>query len=221
MCDDYAVAAIVGDTMVVQGNCNNRAEVGRLALLLVLATVIGVSAKPAVAENVHGMLPRAGEPTRDGFAIGFALGAAGMVAGGGTDLSGVGGSSSLRVGTSAGERLLWMLQLDAAAYLFRIAGEELGVNRFAALSLAGQYYLKSALWMKLGVGVVTVQQEVRNMVALEPKETFRGPAALAALGLEFLQRGSLAVGIEAQITVSKIDPTALVEGKLALAAHYY
>ncbi len=138
---------------------------------------------------------------REGFAIGVGMGAAAFLGSGSqSDARGGGASLSIRAGTSAGENLLWFLQLDIAGH-----AETRGVS---LLGLGAHYYFRDALWARGGLCLVT-----SIGTDSEDKKTSEGGLALVGgVGVDVFRRGIFAFDVE--LSVSR---TALDEGRLNLA----
>lgn len=122
-------------------------------VLAVAIAVVGWNAGEARAdEYLEDDFPRAG------FMIGAAAGPG--VFAGKDELLGVGGAFGLRVGTTAGERFLWLLQLDSVGYLAeKPLTLEKVTNFHTTFTLAGQYYLRPVMWLQAGVGTASLAEE--------------------------------------------------------------
>lgn len=117
----------------------------------------------AVAWAAHGAALAQGygtgeaTPPRQGFAIGFAIGPSIFLGQGGLGgKNGVGGDLNLRVGTSASDSFLWLLELQGGGYLVdrtSEAGTERIFNQHATLTLGGQLDVRETLWLRAGAGV--------------------------------------------------------------------
>ncbi|MBT8491682.1 MAG: hypothetical protein KJO07_01370 [Deltaproteobacteria bacterium] len=190
-----------------------------IATLLVSTTVVG--AGDASAQSDRGLVPRPGEFRRSGLALGIGAGTAfAFELGDLVDVNGFGGGPSFRVGTTASERLLWMLQLDGAAYLFD-AGEETGVNQLAVLAVAGQVYVLDAFWLKAGLGVANYRQQVRRQIKLDPTDEFPGVGILTGLGLDVYQEGAIAIGLEMTVSTAVLADGVILQGWTGVGFHIY
>jgi hypothetical protein len=136
------------------------------------------------------------------------------------DVNGVGGGPSLRIGTTATERMVWLLQLDGMGYLFS-AGDETGVNQLAQLSLAAQVYVLDALWLKGGAGFGNYRQQVRRQVKLDRTDEFPGLGALAGVGLDVYQEGAIAIDIESSLTTLVVSDGVILQGWFGVGFHIY
>jgi hypothetical protein len=128
--------------------------VAAAALLLALAAGAGRARADEYLENPNG---------REGFMFGAAFGGSLYAGRGEYERSpNLGATLSLRFGVSAGPRLLWMFQLDNLTYLLNV--EELGqptrtvTQALAIFTLAGQYYVGPAFWLKAGVGPASISR---------------------------------------------------------------
>ncbi len=128
--------------------------VAAAALLLALAAGAGHARADEYLENPNG---------REGFMFGAAFG--GSLYGGRGEYErspNLGATFSLRFGVSAGPRLLWMFQLDNLTYLINIADPDPDAGTYtqalAIFSLAGQYYVGPAFWLKAGIGPASISR---------------------------------------------------------------
>lgn len=138
-------------------------------------------------------------PRRQGFAFGVALGS-GSTRGFGIDgVGGPGGSLSLHVGTTASERMLWILQLDVAADPHTVAegdGEKTIVNQHSTLTLGAQYYVREVIWVKGGLGLSGL------VLGRDPEATevidrrMSGLGLMSAGGYDLVRSGIFALSLE-------------------------
>lgn len=206
----------------MHGNMSNEAtlNVSIRSILLILSTVFAVSS--ATAGPVRGLLPKSSEFRRDGLAFGVGLASTAAFSFGDlVDVNGFGGGPSLRIGTTGGERLVWWLQLDGAAYLFDTQGDGVGRNEWGCLSLAGQRYLLDAFWLKLGAGFASFGQGVRRQVKIEPPERMAGAAVFGGVGLDVFQRGRIAISLELSTSATVLADGGIVQLHGGVAFHIY
>ncbi len=175
-----------------------------LGTLVLLATTIGY-AEMGHADSLSGERPATHDPEtsfrREGFAIGVGMGAAAFLGSGSqSDARGAGASLSIRVGTSAGENLLWFLQLDVAGH------DE--TRAVSLLGLGAHYYIRDAIWARGGLSLVTSVG-----TDSEDKKTSEGGLALVGgVGVDVFRRGIFAFDVELSVSRSALD-----EGRLNLA----
>jgi hypothetical protein len=147
---------------------------------------------------------------REGFAIGVGLGSALFLGSGEQSYARTGGGSfSLRLGTSAGENLLWFVQLDAAAF-----GKK---NSTSLLGLAAHYYFRERLWARGGISLA-------NLVRPEDdgkNSTEGGLALVGGLGTDVYRRGIFAVDIEVGLSHARYENGSLSLALLQLMANWY
>jgi len=163
---------------------------------------------------------------RSGFAIGFGLGP-GLFAGGGEygDLLGTGVDTSLRIGTSAGPRTLWILQLDSVAYL---AEDEVTnppsdstthTNIHSTLTLGMQYYVREVLWCKGGAGMASIAQ--RQQRGSKNETLSSGFGLMASCGMDFYRRHSLALDVESAFGLGIYSDGAIGQFGVKMALNWY
>ncbi len=176
----------------------------------------------AAASPTRGLLPRPGEFHRSGLALGVAVGPTTVFETGDlVDVNGVGAGPSFRVGTKATDSLQWWLQLDGAGFLFRTVEDEVISNQAGLLTIAGQLYLQRALWLKVGLGLGSYRQRIRRQAKLDPPDNFSGPAALAGVGFDLVQRGSLALALELGVAAVRFDEGTLFWLSSGVALHAF
>jgi hypothetical protein len=157
---------------------------------------------------------------RSGYVFGFALGPALQVGAGIDEASGFAGGLSLRFGINASPKLVWLLQLDVSAY----GAEEQGTNAVklnnnAALTVAGQLYVREVLWLKVGVGAASFERRAeRGGAALE---TLAGGAGMAAIGFDLLRRGRFVLGIEGVGFVGVYRDGLIASSAMLLGFNFY
>ena len=147
---------------------------------------------------------------REGFAIGVGLGSALFLGSGEQSYARTGGGSfSLRLGTSAGENLLWFVQLDAAAY-----GKK---NSTSLLGLGAHYYFRERLWARGGVSLA-------NLVRPEEggkNSTEGGLALVGGLGIDVYRRGIFAIDLEVGLSHARYENGTLSLALIQLMANWY
>jgi hypothetical protein len=157
---------------------------------------------------------------RGGFAIGMGVGP-GVFAGAGEhgDLLGGGVASSLRVGTSAGPRMLWLLQIDSVAYLAadEYGEEDLHTNIHSMFTLNMQGYLSGIAWCKGGAGIARLVE--RQEQADEAESS--GFGAVASCGFDFYKRGSIALDVESALGLAIYSDGVIAQFGLMLALNRY
>jgi hypothetical protein len=173
-----------------------RCVLGALAVVL-------VTAAPARADNPET------RPRRGGVAFGVALGPAVFLGSGSglSDVQGVGGDLDLRIGTSAGPRLLWFLQLESGGYQIDhrdLAGKTATTyNVVSSLAVTGQVYVRPVLWLRGGAGVASFLERAGGKGGPIDADSQRaGIAAVAGGGYDFFRRRGFAVDFELSSTLS-------------------
>lgn len=195
------------------------------ALAVAGAAAAGIAFAPAGAHAWPGAAP---PPRRSGFTIGVGLGPGTYFGVGGLDqFAGVGGTGSFRVGTTAGDNLLWLLEVDGGGYPAQVgtgSNATIVVNQTQLLALAAQIYVRPVLWVKLGAGVATALRK-DGSGATQGRAT--GVGALGALGYDLFRRGNFVVDLELSLSIAAYARTpaggagGLSHGGLALAAQWY
>jgi hypothetical protein len=185
-----------------------------------LAVILAASAAPVAADPY-----RQGEGAfrRDGFAVGFALGPAVFVGGGELDdIQGVGGDLNLRVGTTASDRMLWLLELQAGGYVVEVNREgqkDTTNNNHSTLTVGAQLYLREVLWLRGGLGVATVAEKQGDMVEEVVRKS--GLAGVIGGGVDVFRRGVFAMDVELVITGAMFDGAAVGHSALMLGLMWY
>lgn len=164
-------------------------------------------------------------PRRDGFAVGFAVGPSIFFGRGGLDAkNGVGGDLNLRVGTSASESFLWLVELQGGGYLVdrtTEAGTERIFNQHATLTLGGQVYVRETLWLRFGAGVAGFH-ESEGRSGPEREGTRRdGLAVIAGGGYDMFRRGIFACDLELILSGAVFDGAFLGHGGIQLGLVWY
>lgn len=181
-------------------------------LVVVACALLGVAAGEAHAdEYLEDVFPR------DGFMIGASLGP-GLFAGK-DDLRGAGGAFALRVGTSAGERFLWQLQLDTVGYLAeKPLTLEKVTNFHTTFTLAGAYYLRPAMWLQAGFGTASLAEEDPGGTR---KQLSSGFGFTAGGGYDIFRRGLLALDLQATLGLGLYDDGAIAQFSVRMGVTYY
>ncbi len=147
---------------------------------------------------------------REGFAIGVGLGPALFLGSGDHSYARAGGGGfSLRLGTSAGENLLWFVQLDAATHAKKSGASLLGVG--------AHYYFRDALWVRGSLAlanVFTTDDEGTNI-------TEGGLALVAGFGADVYRRGIFAVDVEFGLSRAGFPNGGLSMGLFQVMANWY
>ncbi len=160
---------------------------------------------------------------RDGFAAGIAVGPSALVGLGIDGFSGAGGGLSMRVGTTAGERFMWWLQLDSDTYLVqKSVGVGNNANGQNLLTVAGQLFFRDALWVKAGAGFA--DQFVRKVSGDDTgakEDLSSGLAVFGSAGVEFLRRSHVALDIEVMVGLGIHADGVLGQGSIRLGFTYY
>jgi hypothetical protein len=157
------------------------AATASLALALAL-----VWSRPARADGPH-LRPTGFAP--EGFTWGLAVLGGSFRSSDCCDIGGRrgGGAVSLRWGVVAGEGLIWLVQLDSGQVLAEDARGELRLNQTGATSLAAQYYLRHALWIKGGLGLAAYTIRAEGGEGAADDRTRDGIAALASAGYDLVR----------------------------------
>lgn len=193
-------------------------ELGVLGGLCVLAVLLWPR---TVGADPYGDPPL----KREGFAIGVAIGPGIFKGAGGMDeLQGVGGDLDLRVGTTAGGNLLWMLELVAGGYLVEVTdagGVDSTYNALTTLTFGAQIYLREALWLRGGAGFATfLEREGRSGVVDEDSRR-AGAGFIGGGGYDFFRRGRFALSLELASTVGAFRSGPLGQASVLLGLAWY
>ncbi len=173
------------------------------------------------------------ENGRSGFALGFGVGP-GLFAGGGDygELLGSGVFTTLRIGTSAGPRMLWLLQLDSVAYL---AEDEVvdppqedrptHTNIHSTLTVAMQYYLREGIWCKGGAGVASIAERQAKEDVEEGESRSQtissGLGLMTSFGFDLYRRYSLALDVEAGLGLGIYSDGVIGQLGVRMALNWY
>lgn len=165
--------------------------------LLAAAVLIGAAlAAPRAA--------RAGDPyledphAHEGLLVGAAIGGGGVLGLGHVDgmehQLGGGGAAILRLGSSAGEHLAWMVQIDSVQILKDVKDSK--TNNITTFTVAGQYYLRDALWLMGGVGTASLNSESLDAMGMKQTTKKGGMGFMSGVGLDITQHGSWVLAAE-------------------------
>jgi hypothetical protein len=158
----------------------------------------GRDAAPEETGDPYRVLPRDADAfRREGFAIGFGPGIGVFVGTGNqADFRGVGGTTTIRVGTAAGPRLQWIAELDAG--LYRVDADT--NNHATTLVLGGQYFAREAFFLKGGIGAAHTGQSVGGGDVANRRS---GVALMGGGGLDVYRRRTFAVNLEATVSLNR------------------
>lgn len=175
--------------------------------------------------RAQGYGPGEAAPRREGFLFGFAIGPSIFAGQGALDgKNGVGGDLNLRVGTSASESFLWLVELQGGGYLVdrtTEAGTERIFNQHATLTLGGQLYARETLWLRFGAGVAGFHEsEGRNGPEREGTRK-EGVAVIAGGGYDMFRRGIFACDLELILSAAAFDGAFLGHGGIQLGLVWY
>lgn len=190
-----------------------------LAALATLAVQLLCSSEAAA--DAYGDPPM----KRDGFAVGAAIGPGIFKGAGGMDeLQGVGGDLDLRVGTTATENLLWMIEVVAGGYLVEVTdagGMDQTYNALSTLTFGGQYYIREALWVRGGVGFATFLEREGRGGEVDQESQKSGLGLVSGGGYDFFRRGRFAVSVEVASTLGAFRGGVLGQTSLLLGLAWY
>ncbi len=168
----------------------------RRSAVLLAALIGAVLVRPRAA--------RAGDPyledphAHEGVLIGAAIGGGGVLGLGHVDgmehQIGGGGAAILRLGASAGEQLAWMVQIDSVQILKDVKDSK--TNNTTTFTVAGQYYLRDALWVMGGVGTAALNSESLDAQGMKQTAKKGGLGLMSGVGLDVTQHGSWVLAIE-------------------------
>jgi hypothetical protein len=167
--------------------------------LLIAAPVVMTLAAPMAAHADDRARRQASEanlePTRlrEGFAIGIAIGGGMQVGFGIEEASGTPGAGSLRIGTSASDRLAWFIDLIQAGTPRRGDSSGVELNRTNVLGVGAQIFALPTLWLRGGAGL--------GHLKLNSESNMNGQYGLGMYGgggVDFLRRGRFALSGEVE-----------------------
>jgi hypothetical protein len=160
------------------------------------------------------------ESHREGFLAGFSLGPAGFFGSRGlSEVGGVGGSGSLRVGTALGPDSMWVLELDTGGYLLESLSGDVAINyQLSQLALGMQWYEREVLWLKAGAGLAT---GARRKVGSTSLDRASGVAGVFAAGYDMARWGSLVLDAQVAVHLSIFGQGAVTQGNLGVGLTWY
>ena len=193
------------------------------AAALAAGLAAGLTAPGRAAADPYGEPP----PEREGFLVGAGVGPA-LFLGAGEEmdeLQGIGGDLSLRVGTSAGDRLLWLIELQTGGYLIEVTSNEVGndttYNALATLTVGGQLYVRDALWLRGGVGLAGFAEQEGRSGPEVPGSRRGGIGLTSGIGYDFFRRRNVAMSIEGVSALGLFRQGVLGRSAMLLAITFY
>lgn len=186
---------------------------------LVVVSLLALSA--GAAADPYGERPQKREGLVFGFGIGPALyrGARDY-----QDLQGIGGSANVRIGTTATERILWLIELEAGGYLEdeeTIEGSDKTYTTLSSLTLGGQLYVREALWLRGGVGFASLAAQAGRKGAVDPDSQRGGLAVIGGGGYDAFRRGRFALSLELFMTAAAFRGGPVAQGAGLLGFSWY
>jgi hypothetical protein len=162
---------------------------------------------------------------REGFAFGAAIGP-GLFkgAGGMGELQGVGGDLDLRVGTTAGGNLLWLVEVVAGGYLVEVTdagGVDQTYNALTTVTFGAQIYLREALWLRGGLGLASFLERQGRGGAVDEDSRRTGLGIIGGGGYDFFRRGRFALSVELASTVGAFRSGPLGQTSVLLGLAWY
>jgi len=153
--------------------------VKRVAAILLIPTLAHADPQDARAKRMASEANL--EPTRrrEGLALGVAIGPSMQIGFRIPDTTGTGGSVDLRVGTSASERLSWMVDVFYAGT--SSANATAPIETSGLLAIGAQYFVLETLWLRGGVGLATL--------SLDKMTDDWGFGAFGGGGIDLLRHG--------------------------------
>ena len=193
------------------------------AAAIAVAVGAGLAAPGRAAADPYGEPP----PERDGFLVGAGLGPA-LFLGAGEEmdeLQGIGGDLNLRIGTTAGERLLWLIELQTGGYVIEVTSDvaepDSTYNALATLTVGGQLYVRDALWLRGGVGLAGFAEQEGRSGPEVPGSRRGGLGLTSGIGYDFFRRRNVAMSIEGVSALGLFRQGALGRGAMLLAITFY
>jgi hypothetical protein len=193
---------------------NRRPELPAAVLLLALAAGAAPARADEYLENPNG---------REGFMFGAAVGGS-LYAGVGEyeRAPNLGATVSLRFGTSAGPRLLWMFQLDNLTYLIQVGpptATETYTQALAVFTLAAQYYVGPALWLKAGIGPASISRT--DVDGDRTRSLDNGLGLMGSIGGDLKRWRSWVLGLEGVGATGIFGADILTYGGVRLGISHY
>ena len=159
---------------------------------------------------------------RSGFLIGLGVGPTALWGLGVDEVSGLGGSVFVRVGTRATDSLMWVLQLDLSAEPQRTAnGEQTTFEQLNQISLAGQYYVREVFWLHGGLGGAVLLRGVDPNTGEATGRRSSGIAVKTAAGYDAAQVGPFTLSIEAGFNLALVEGGTVTASSMRLGATWY
>lgn len=195
-----------------------------------LAAVLVSVSLPAAAQVSPGEGEPASEtrPRREGFAVGVGLGPSILVGFRRSDqqVAGVGGALNVRFGTVATERLMWFVELEAAAYQIPGEDEKTLSRQQNTLTLGGHYFVREIFWVGFGLGAASFRSaETRTSddgsEILESEENLSGLASRYTAGVDLFRSGIFALAAEAGVAIGVYDGEGLSNLTLRLSGSWH
>jgi hypothetical protein len=187
-----------------------------LALVLALVPALVLALAPAAGAESR--------PRRQGFAFGIGLGSGGTHGFGIEGIGGAGGSATLHVGTTASERMLWLLQLDISADPHTVdegEGKTTIVNQHTTLTLGAQYYAREAVWIKGGLGLSGLALGRDAEAAGDMGRQMNGLGLMSAGGYDLLRSGMFALSLELAANAGIYQQGVIASLGVRLSANWY
>ena len=168
----------------------------------------------------------ASAPRREGFAVGVSIGPAVFRGGGEFDrIQGVGGGGQIRVGTTAADNWLWLVEAETSGYLVNIedeSGTDSTYNFLTTLTLGAQWYVRDALWLRGGVGVARFgEREGRADGPIDQASRRGGAAFTGGAGYDLFRRGIFAVDFGGQLSVAAFGDGPIGRMTFHLGVNWY
>lgn len=222
--------------MVRLARCSYRAKIplmARLALAMAAAAAVVALAMPtpAQADKGYGKAENDVVLHRKGFGIGVAVGGGQLLGLGKDNATGTGGSFSLRVGTTAGDKLSWFLEADTFGYLIErpvldsqgmiIEGRtKVTANQSAVIAVGAQFFTDGALWFKVGAGYAVFTARAAQRTGPIDEQN-GGVAGLGGIGLDLMRRGTFALDLELLGTMAIYGDGLVGGGGLLVGVNWY
>jgi len=172
---------------------------------------------------------RAGDPyledphAHEGLLLGAAIGGGGVLGLGHVDgmdrQLGGGGAAVVRLGSSAGEHLAWMVQIDSVQILKDVKDSK--TNNTTTFTVAGQYYLRDALWVMGGVGTAALNSESLDAMGMKQTAKKGGLGLMSGMGLDITQHGSWVLAVEVSTILGVYSDGAVGGLAFRLSATHY
>ncbi|RMH40591.1 MAG: hypothetical protein D6689_13345 [Deltaproteobacteria bacterium] len=155
--------------------------------MAIAAAVAWAAARPAAAQPDRYFESRGFQP--EGVVFGLLTQGGGFVSTSCCEIGGRrgGGGGGIRIGTAAGDALLWIVQIEGAAVPVRDAAGKVKINRHGTLTLGAQWYARRTLWLHGGAGVATyeIAEAVEQTEIRDLQRT--GVAVTGAVGFDFFR----------------------------------